>query len=1403
VSNALKGRGDATIDVFGGLVLNMSAEGLPEGASPRNWDVDYQLGQVETRDGLSSVYLSNASAEVVNAPVATLPAIASAAALSPNTVSAPGWIAFEATVAENLIDIFVPDVFNPNAGYFFRLDGRSTYFLGQILSVTNVTLGPTGWSNIGAQFTSANPISMTGQSFQCLCYISGTGLLMLFVNGVLQVSATDTTYTPSGIIKYGYEVSTTLNTLSPATGSSSVVSSNFNWVNSFSQNTGLSTIALDASGTLWKEDVTNNPGHINPILAGLLPGSFVKGATADNSMYMMFSDLTTATDRPRQYDGTNFYPISQVGPGAPPAFQSNLGAATSGTVTSFAIVANVITVTGVYSVPFTAGEMIRIAGTGTFLDGTILVVAGSPAPDGTSFTAPFTHANTSSSGLSGTATPQFSYPITSITQVAARTSFVDMLWSDGPGSTSPGTTVTIYYSNSVADAALNATLTGGVAAYIYVKNAQFGNGTWQVTGMGIGTPPGGGSQRFFLKYQINTTGFSHTGGGNATGSYQPTLATVNINPQTPILGLNIGDNVAITNETPSGWDGTWAVPQILKGSVLNIVQTQMSSAGVATYTFTVAAGTAPVSPTNVGSLVNVTNCLNGNGIFNGTALTIANISGSTFTVKGFASGAIASSAEAGTADVSVNQFNIDPGVNVLGTLTSPIFGSGSAGTLTLVGTAQQVAAGTRQAVVFFLTETGYETFPSSPITFTTLQNGNYILASSIPIGPSNTVARGIAFTEAGQNGVPGANFYVIPRPVVIPASVASQALVYSSTIINDNVTTSAKFTFTDAVLLAGDEIDVQGNDLFNLIELGSSGWCLPYAGRMFYGLQLNKVQNFTNLSFDGGYVPVSGGPVTPLGWNRPSAVGTVDLRTSPVTGQELYLANSTGSLVPFCSQITQTAYQDAYQVPIILPNTTYSVRVAARCPSGIQQGTLTLQLVNYDITLGFTTVYGTFSVPLASMSTNTAVFSGTLLTTAFLNSVPPQLNLMLQVVNMSNGADCGVDRIEVYPTATPVLGAQVYGSYVGSFESVDASANGGIIDTSVENSQPVMGGVVMKQLLYLLKTSSLYVTEDSTDSEPSGWTLDEISPTVGTVGINSYDSGEQWFVTACRAGVYVSDGRPPQKISQELQPLWDAINWQYGNTIVLKNDTEQRRLLCAVPLPTGPGTTSYQWLPNAPANANPTTPNVILMCRYEQCENVAELMEAAPTKVTMFGTLMSPDGRRKWSVWNIKSPYMNFVTRQDGLSRPLFVCNGISSGKIYQFLENQLSDDGVAINGLYTTYGAVSALKAKELPMFGAHRKQYTNFQATASGVGTAQVRFLRNVLDDPAPYTIPNGLTLTDPAYDDYYRVMNITANRLFTEISTNAVGSYFTLNKEILSGVASPWAITKPGPGGNVGIV
>jgi hypothetical protein len=1207
---------------------------------------------------------------------------------------------------------------------------------------------------------------------------------------------------------------------------------NFNWIGSYEQNNqSLYTLALDAAGNMWLENVIQNPNVFALSLTGIIPGSYANGATIDNNEFVMFSDLTIGTDRPRQLDADgNWYPVTQGGPGAPPDFIASTGSV-GGIITlvSYTWVAPISPATeGVATFTYVAGPTPPVAG-GIY---TLNVTNGAPGLNGQAVIALSGSTSTTFSAevsgtypvgptdITGTATPSFSYAIASITQnpkySGENPGGLAFLWSDGPGLTANGTTVTVYYNTygDPADPVLTQLFNSGNAVYVQITGATFEsedfNGIWLVTGLGQGIPPN--ETNTFTYFTFTFTAAGTFGGRIAGSSYQITLATITVT--TPVAGVTPGTSITITGATPTGWNNTWSV--VTSNSELyTITSTGYDyTANVATFGW----GGNAIAPTP-GELVTVIGATN-NAAFNGTFV-IATVAGSTFTVNGINAPAGIPPGQTVETQAQATEFGtvftFDPGALYQGTSTTNVIYGNDTGTgdLFVIGSSiVPIGAGTRQAICFFITESGAWTQASPPVTFDVASNANLLNYSKLPIGPPNVIGRGIAITEAGANGVPGANFYVITEPV--SQTVNTVVTTYTATIINDNITTSGSLSFTDAVLLNSEEIDVEGNDLFNLIELGSCAWCVPYSSRMFYGMQLNKIDNWTSggtLSFDGGYLPNPNGPISPLGWGvyptvQPPATSEINLVNSPVTGMALYIVNNTGAIQPVMGTVAQTAYQDPYNVAIIGPNTAYSVRVAASVPSGIRLGTLEISLVGLSNGVFGTLEYGAFTVPFTSMSSLVTVFTGTLLTTQFQTAVPSTLAIRVRVLNMGVGADVLVDRIEVFPTEFPYLKTEVYGSYLNEPEEVDASPEGGIIDTSTENAQTVFGGFVMRDQMYLMKSSSLYSTRDNPNSEPGGWSLTEVSNRAGACGINAFDVGEEWAVMACRNGLYGFDGREPQLINLEILQVWNQINWNAGNSICVTNDTQNRRIYISVPLPTGTSpegvpTSTVQWLPFASYNPTPTTPNVILMLNYQAIGSFSELMADIGTHATMFGTLANPDMRRKWSIWQIATPYLGHVLRGNYLDDPVYVCNGISSSKIYQFEDDQYSDDGVAIYSDYCTYGFVNAVKAATLPIFGLAKKRYTILQLNAEGSGSMATTLYPNTLNARYPYSVPLGITLSSPVMDDYYRNLNINGQRLFLEVSTNAVGSWWQLDKVLLSGQADPHSPLSPTGGGNAGIV
>lgn len=150
-------------------------------------------------------------------------------------------------------------------------------------------------------------------------------------------------------------------------------------------------------------------------------------------------------------------------------------------------------------------------------------------------------------------------------------------------------------------------------------------------------------------------------------------------------------------------------------------------------------------------------------------------------------------------------------------------------TATIVGSGN-VDTGVRWMVVLYETRTEYETgFTSSaPIKVNVTQAGLGLLALQIPIGPYNCIRRLCAFTVAGASSA-GPYFY-IDQPDVQSPGFNQPDIPITSTTINDNVTTSATFNFTDTYLPGASDVTAY----FNRIEV-------PPASDIFFSKTLQQV----------------------------------------------------------------------------------------------------------------------------------------------------------------------------------------------------------------------------------------------------------------------------------------------------------------------------------------------------------------------------------------------------------------------------------------------------------------------------------------------------------------------------------------------------------------------------------
>ena len=505
--------------------------------------------------------------------------------------------------------------------------------------------------------------------------------------------------------------------------------------------------------------------------------------------------------------------------------------------------------------------------------------------------------------------------------------------------------------------------------------------------------------------------------------------------------------------------------------------------------------------------------------------------------------------------------------------------------------AGNISPGAHQCAVIFVTRQGYWTIPSPPVTWTAA-GGKKVNVTNIPTGPSNIVQRLLAFTGAG-----GATFYQVPATMTI----------------NDNVTTSLEVDFDDTILLAGVSMD----NLFANVELPDQLGVIAYSDRLFWWGERAKMPNWRNLSFDGGWD--ASGDGRPLGWQLGATFSAGGSReSSDVVWGDAYRITADGSTISR-GVIQQTALTDTNGNSMLQTNTDYSVRARVKRTSNLTQGTFRINC--FSVSRGF---FGTgMAVGALSASATYQEFTAQLMPSQ-LGPLPS--DLMLQVyadgTPAPNGEAFLVDNIEIFETNAAQNPSVIRASRNSDPEAYDGVQ--GLVEVAVNNGQAIRAAFVIRSNLYFVKERSLYVTADNGSTEPAFWDVEEVSNAVGTPSVHGVGIGEDWAVIASRSGLYYFDGGQPQKISQEIQPTWDAINWQYGSTIWVSVDTQHKRIYVGVPMGAA------------------TAPNEILMLDYS--EGFAD---------PLLMMLYSPGRARKWAPWFISANCAALIERANGVQRLL------------------------------------------------------------------------------------------------------------------------------------------------------
>src|SRR5277367_3634283 len=809
-----------------------------------------------------------------------------------------------------------------------------------------------------------------------------------------------------------------------------------------------------------------------------------------------------------------------------------------------------------------------------------------------------------------------------------------------------------------------------------------------------------------------------------TGATQPAAVTIAASPSgatengflvtittTTAHGLSAAQSVTITGLGGAGYNGTFSVV-----------------AAPNTTQFTYIAGASGLAAS-------------GGGTSASAAATIQ-----TTTAHGFVVGQLVTTTGIGTAayNGTFPIATVPDATHFTFTANNGGLAASGGGTATAAGS---VDTGVHQVCVMFQTRQGYQTQPG-PATNWTASGGKRAVVTNIPTGPSNVVARILCFTGAG-----GDSFFYVG---------AGTSLFSGNMVINDNSTTSLVVDFSDAILLAGTNVD----DLFRLVELGDCAGVIDYSERLFWWGERNKMNNWVNLGFDGGFTGPSL-PHYPLGWTPDAtfAPGGTD-EESFVTWGAAYSIVGNGSTATR-GLVTQGAVNDSLGAALIQANTDYTVRAHCARNSTLVQGTLHVQL--YSASGGISTAG--LQLTAAQLTTGYAEYSAEL--TAPLSTIPSDLLLRVYADGMPNmNGQFYIDSIEIVPTAQPQNASLVRASRVEDPESYDGID--GMLSVDENNGQAIRAAFKLRERLYFVKEHSLHATQDDGTNEPSLWTISEISRKLGTPSVRGVGVGEDWVVIAHRTGLYIFSGGEPIKISQEIQPTWNEINWQYGHLLWVTVDITQRRILVGAPM------------------GSATTPDTILMLDYHDLDDAADIATRPPVNVTYTGRKAATDMARKWSPWTIAANSCAQIERTDGTAIVAIggglpgVGGGGATGKVYQLSDTQLSDDGSAIPSYYTTHFFPERAVEQSLNL-GAHRKLFSYLTMFVEGAGNLS---LTSFVDSQSAPQAQQPLALSSPSLEDLELPINVLGERVAFQVSTNQPGAWFKLQKFTPSVRVDPWA-------------
>jgi hypothetical protein len=643
----------------------------------------------------------------------------------------------------------------------------------------------------------------------------------------------------------------------------------------------------------------------------------------------------------------------------------------------------------------------------------------------------------------------------------------------------------------------------------------------------------------------------------------------------------------------------------------------------------------------------------------------------------------------------------------------------------LVQLGGQSSPGIHQVVCMFLTRQGYLTKPSPPLPFVSA-GGTQWAISNLPIGPSNVVARVLGFTGAG-----GDNFFILPANVTLPnlaaggVQIGFGALTYfpvviSASVIPDNTSTTAILDIPDNTLFASVPIDQIGNDLFDQVVLGTPMGFFGYASRLMTFGDWNKVENFLNMGFCGGYL--SGVLGTPLGWTVVSFGGTLVGGGSWAGGQTWQILDI-GNGNPR-GKLTQSAYQDAFGDAIISPNTQYLCRCWMNLPTSAS-GVFVVELSS--VSASFTST-ATFNLGGLSNGFQLANFSAVTPAT-----IPSDLLLTIYMQDLGTGLSMDVGELEIIFSEDPYRNTLARCSYVENPEAF-AQTTGNI--GAADDQSPIQNFSIQRNVGLLHTSEATHEFQDNGYEPGDGdnaWPVNPLTHSVGALGLKACDPGkfgtgdsaEDWDIIASKNGVYIHVGAAFYKVAQEMSRTiqtapnavcWDDINFAYQQKVWIKNDPNQRRAYIGVPI--------------TPS----TTPDTIFVLDYREMDTAAQIAAALPIHITLTGKMKSSDMTRKWTRWNVAANCGEILVRFGNVRTFFLGGGGAGYGNIYSLDPTYLTDDDYGqMFPYYFVYFFIDHDQEQMLQL-GSARKLYKHVSAFITGVGLVTITPYVNSLLNPLP---------------------------------------------------------------------